>query len=209
MKRPKPTRLKRPALLQVVKAKLFLGWSLEQIAAWLKLAYPEDSAMCLSHEGIYRSIYYVYRRELDRGMSQHLRSGNTILRLRKAKRSLGRGRLKNMVPITARPASIEDRVEVGHWEGDLVMGKRPSAVATLVERTSLKLKPSHHIASPRSRGSRQAGWHGLHVARYEDSAPCAACPLRWLAPLLCDSFLEASTCEATNRFPPRGNQGES
>jgi len=121
MKRPKLTRLKqRPALLQVVKTKLILGWSPEQIAAWLKLAYPEDSVMRLSHEGIYRSIYYVYRRELDRGMSQHLRSGCTIRRPRKAKKSLGRGRLKNMVPITARPASIEDRVEVGHWEGDLV-----------------------------------------------------------------------------------------
>ncbi len=73
-KRPKLTRLKqRPALLHVVKAKLILGWSPEQIAAWLKLAYPGDPAMRLSHEGIYRSIYYVYRRELDRGMSQHLR----------------------------------------------------------------------------------------------------------------------------------------
>lgn len=120
-KRPKPTRLKqRPALLKVVKAKLVLGWSPEQIAAWLRLAYPEDTAMRLSHESIYRSIYYLYRRELDRGMSQHLRSGCTIRRPRKAKKSLGRGRLKDMVPITARPASIEDRVEVGHWEGDLV-----------------------------------------------------------------------------------------
>ncbi len=144
MKRPKLTRLKqRPALLKVVKEKLVLGWSPEQIAAWLKLAYPEDTVMRLSHEGIYRSIYYEYRRELDRGMSQHLRSGSTIRRPRKAKQSLGRGRLKNMVPITARPASIEDRVEVGHWEGDLVMGKRPSAVATLVERTTRAVKVVH------------------------------------------------------------------
>ncbi|MEV8183963.1 IS30 family transposase [Specibacter sp. NPDC078692] len=144
IKRPKLTRLKqRPALLQVVKAKLILGWSPEQIAAWLKLAYPEDASMRLSHEGIYRSIYYVYRRELDRGMSRHLRSGSTIRRPRKAKQSLGRGRLKNRVPITARPASIEDRVEVGHWEGDLVMGKRPSAVATLVERTTRAVKVVH------------------------------------------------------------------
>lgn len=141
MKRPKPTRLKqRPALLQIVTSKLILGWSPEQIAAWLKLAYPEDPVMRLSHEGIYRSIYYEYRRELGRGMSQHLRSGRTIRRPRKAKQPSGRGRLKNMVPITARPASIEDRLEVGHWEGDLVMGKRPSAVATLVERTTRAVK---------------------------------------------------------------------
>jgi IS30 family transposase len=114
-KRPKPTRLgQRPALLQVVKATLILGWSPEQIAAWLKLTYPEDTAMRLSHESIYRSIYYLYRRELDRGMSQHLRSGCTLRRPRKAKQPLGRGRLKNMVPITARPESVEDRVEAGH-----------------------------------------------------------------------------------------------
>jgi IS30 family transposase len=143
-KRPKPTRLKqRPALLQVVKAKLILGWSPEQIAAWLKLTYPQDTAMRLSHESIYRSIYYLYRRELGRGMSQHLRSGCTIRRPRKAKQPLGRGRLKNMVPITARPESVEDRVEAGHWEGDLVMGKRPSAVATLVERTTRAVKIVH------------------------------------------------------------------
>lgn len=143
-KRPKLTRLKqRPALLQVVRAKLTLGWSPEQIAAWLKLAYPGDPVMRLSHEAIYRSIYYVYRRELDRGMSQHLRSGRTIRRPRKGKQALGRGRLKNMVPITARPASVENRVEVGHWEGDLVMGKRPSAVATLVERSTRAVKVVH------------------------------------------------------------------
>ncbi len=83
MKRPKLTRLKeRPVLLQVVKVKLILGWPPDQIAAWLKLTYPEDSAMRLPHEGIYRSINYVYRRELDRGMSRHLPSESTIRRPR-------------------------------------------------------------------------------------------------------------------------------
>lgn len=146
-KRPKPTRLKqRPQLLRVVKAKLKLDWSPEQIAAWLQLTFPDDPTMRLSHEAIYRSIYYVYRRELDRGMSQHLRSGRTIRRPRRGKRASGRGRLKNMVPITARPAAVEDRLEAGHWEGDLVMGKRPSAVATLVERSTrfVKVVPLPH-----------------------------------------------------------------
>ena len=140
-KRPKVTRLReRPVLLRVVKAKIALDWSPEQIAAWLKLTYPGDVTMRLSHEAIYRSIYYEYRRELDRGTAQHLRSGRTIRRPRRGKRSSGRGRLKNMVPITARPATVEDRLEAGHWEGDLVMGKRPSAVATLVERTTRFVK---------------------------------------------------------------------
>lgn len=137
VKRPKVTRLKeRPALLQVVRAKLELDWSPEQISAWLKKNYPDDHSMRLSHEAIYRSICHVYRRELDRGTFQHLRSGRTVRRPRRRVQPSGRGRLKNMVPISARPVSVENRVEVGHWEGDLVMGKRPSVVATLVERST-------------------------------------------------------------------------
>jgi DNA-binding NarL/FixJ family response regulator len=85
-KRPKVTRLReRPVLLRVVKAKIALDWSPEQIAAWLKLTYPGDVTMRLSHEAIYRSIYYEYRRELDRGTAQHLRSGRTIRRPRRGK----------------------------------------------------------------------------------------------------------------------------
>ena len=49
--------------------------------------------------------------------------------------SHSRGRLRNMVSIRDGPAVVTERSEVGHWEGDLVMGKRPSAVATLVERS--------------------------------------------------------------------------
>ncbi|MEU5594792.1 hypothetical protein [Streptomyces sp. NPDC020298] len=53
-----------------------------------------------------------------------------------ARRPTGRGIIRGLVSITARPAEAEDRKVPGHGEGDLVMGTRPSAVASLVERIS-------------------------------------------------------------------------
>lgn len=134
-RRPKPTRLASdPALLAVVRAKLELDWSPEQIAVWLRRQYPTEKAMRVSHETIYRSIYVTSRSELGSHAARHLRSGRSVRRPRRVQVSHGRGRLRNMTSIHSRPVEVLQRAEIGHWEGDLVMGKRPSAVATLVER---------------------------------------------------------------------------
>lgn len=146
-RRPKPTRLgSDPVLLAVVRGKLELDWSPEQIAAWLRRQYPAEPGMRVSHETIYRSIYVTSRGELGARAARHLRSGRSVRRPRRVQVSHGRGRLRNMTSIHARPAEVHHRAEIGHWEGDLVKGKRPSAVATLVERQTrfVRIVPLPH-----------------------------------------------------------------
>ncbi|XAD56640.1 IS30 family transposase [Streptomyces albidoflavus] len=137
-RRPKQAKLaQRPVLRTLVEAKLVLCWSPEQIAGWLRRQFPGDASMQISHEAIYLSLYDPRRRQaIDRSLTQRLRSGRPMRRPKLARRPTGRGIIRGMVSITARPAEVEDRKVPGHWEGDLVMGTRPSAVATLVERTS-------------------------------------------------------------------------
>ncbi|MFJ5223118.1 IS30 family transposase [Streptomyces sp. NPDC088400] len=137
-RRPKQAKLAQlPALRGLVEVKLALCWSPEQIAGWLRRQFPGDASMQISHEAIYLSLYDPRRRQaIDRSLTQRLRSGRPMRRPKLARRPTGRGIIRGMVSITDRPAEVEDRKVPGHWEGDLVMGTRPSAVATLVERTS-------------------------------------------------------------------------
>ncbi|MDX3433955.1 IS30 family transposase [Streptomyces sp. ME01-18a] len=137
-RRPKSAKLaQRPALRALVEAKLALCWSPEQIAGWLRRQFPADAAMQISHEAIYLSLYDPRRRQaIDCSLPQRLWSGRPMRRPKLARRPTGRGIIRGMVSITARPPEVEDRKVPGHWEGDLVMGTRPSAVAMLVERTS-------------------------------------------------------------------------
>ena len=136
-RRPKVSRLASNAkLLGLVREKLESDWSPEQIAQWLKRTYAGFPELRISHETIYRTIYVSGRTALGLPSARHLRSGRSVRHVRKAKQGHGRGVLRNMTSIRDRPATVTDRVEVWHWEGDLVMGKRPSAVATLVERAT-------------------------------------------------------------------------
>jgi IS30 family transposase len=136
-KRPKPAKLVlQPCLRAVVEEKLALRWSPQQIAGWLPLAHPEDPVMRVSHETIYLSLFVQSRGALRKELQRCLRTGRTMRFPRGKRLPQGRGVLTDMVPISERPAEAEDRAVPGHWEGDLIMGKQPSAVATLVERTS-------------------------------------------------------------------------
>jgi IS30 family transposase len=134
-RRPKPTKLSgSPRLLAEVEAGLERCWSPRQISARLKLEHPDDQELRISPETIYQSLFVQGRGELRRQLARHLRSGRTKRRPRPQGLER-RGRIADMVPISQRPAEVEDRAVPGHWEGDLLIGKgQHSAIATLVER---------------------------------------------------------------------------
>jgi IS30 family transposase len=133
--RPKRCWLARaPRLRRCVAAKLAAAWSPEQIAGWLRVAYPADPAMQVSHETIYRSLFVQSRGVLRQALTQQLRRPRTMRRLRAA--AAVTGPLADAISIRARPATVADRAVPGHWEGDLLAGAQHSHVATLVERQS-------------------------------------------------------------------------
>jgi len=134
--RPKPCKLvAEPALSRIVANKLRSQWSPEQIAGWLKRAYPDNENRRVSHETIYKSLFIQARGALKKELQQHLRSPRAIRRSRHAsQKGDGRGQIKDMVSIRERPAAVEDRAVPGHWEGDLLVGSNQSYIATLVER---------------------------------------------------------------------------
>ena len=150
-RRPKRSKLAHPPLVRQVSTWLGELWSPEEIAERLRLDYPDDPMMQVSHETIYQSLFVQGRGELRRELARCLRSGRT------ARRHQGRvekrGKNPNMVMISDRPAEIEDRAVPGHWEGDLIIGAGgKSAVGTLVERSTrfvllLHLPEDHGAAS--------------------------------------------------------------
>ena len=142
--RPRQTKLELcPELRRVVEERLGHDHSPEQIAGWLRLAYPDNEAMQVSHETIYRALYVQARGALRHELTRHLRRGRSrrYARSQSSKRS-GQGKLTDMVMISERPPEVEDRAVPGHWEGDLLMGNRQSAaaIATLVERQTRYLQ---------------------------------------------------------------------
>ena len=137
-RRPQRCKLARqPALGRIVAAKLRQDWSPEQIAGWLKLAFPDNETMRVSHETIYLTLFIQARGALKRELVAHLRRSRSLRRPRTASRAnRGQGQIVDGVSIRERPAEAADRAIPGHWEGDLLAGAGNSHIATLVERHS-------------------------------------------------------------------------
>ena len=125
-------------LREVVESWLRLRWSPEQIAAKLRVEFPDEPEMWVSHETIYQCLFVQARGQFRQDLTGYLRSGRT----RRQPRAVdGETKKKNgivgMISIRQRPAEADDRAVPGHWEGDLIIGAGGgSAIITLVERAS-------------------------------------------------------------------------
>src|SRR6202140_929602 len=114
-------------LRRLVASKLILDWSPQQISGWLKIQYPADESMRVSHETIYRSLFIQARGVLKKELLGHLRSKRRIQRSQHARIFKdARGQILDAISIRERPAEIEDRAIPGHWEGDLIGGRKNS-----------------------------------------------------------------------------------
>jgi IS30 family transposase len=136
--RSRPTRLAtRPALTERVQHLVGVeDLSPRQAAAQLRIDFPDDPEMWVSHETIYKALYVQGRGELRRDLHKRLRTGRALRQPRRRNQAR-QSRFEGMVNISERPAEVEDRAVPGHWEGDLIMGKHnASAIGTLVERSS-------------------------------------------------------------------------
>ncbi len=122
----------------VVLVGLRKHWSPREIVERLKIEYPHDMSMRISHEAIYRYIYVLPRGELRHTLTKALRQERAYRRKHKKERTEEkRGKIAGMISIEERPKEVEDRSVPGHWEGDLILGKyKRSALGTLVERTT-------------------------------------------------------------------------
>ncbi|AWT24860.1 hypothetical protein Csp1_00220 [Corynebacterium provencense] len=112
------------------------AWSPEQISHRLKVDFPDDESMRISHEAIYQSLFIQGRGALKRELVTCLRTGRALRRPRARAQNRPQGHVTADVVFSERPAEAADRAVPGHWEGDLIIGTGRSAIGTIVERKS-------------------------------------------------------------------------
>ncbi|MGI5485419.1 IS30 family transposase [Microtetraspora malaysiensis] len=152
-RRPKLSALQdNPVLRQLVIELLDNEWSPEQIVGHLRLMHAGNPLMRISHESIYRAIYTTRWKVIPRELCTKLRTRRPI---RKNKKNTVKGQWRSQItgarPIEERPDAANARTELGHLEGDLIIGAKNSQVATLVDRKSRYLTmvalPSRHTTT--------------------------------------------------------------
>ncbi len=158
------------------------SWSPEQISNRLRVDFPDDETMRISHEAIYQALYVQGRGALRRELTACLRTGRALRVPRARTRASGKKFVTPEILISERPAQIEDRAVPGHWEGDLIIGLDSSAIGTLVERTTrftmllhLPRMEGHGDGARVHNGPALAG-HGAEAVRDAIAAAIAELP---------------------------------
>jgi len=146
------------------------SWSPEQISNRLRLDFPDDGSMRVSHEAIYQSLYVQGRGALRRELTACLRTGRALRVPRARVHGRGKNFVTDEIMISQRPAEAADRAVPGHWEGDLILGLGSSAIGTLVERSSrftmlLHLSPMDGRDGPRVKNGPALTGHGAEAVR--------------------------------------------
>ncbi len=157
-------------------------WSPEQISCRLRVDFPEDASMQISHEAIYQALYVQGRGGLRRELAACLRTGRALRVPRARTRQRGKRFITPEVLISQRPAEAADRAVPGHWEGDLIIGLHSSAIGTLVERPTrytlllhLPPMPGHGRRVRAKNGPALAG-HGAAAVRDAIAGKIATLP---------------------------------
>jgi IS30 family transposase len=173
------------------------AWSPEQIAHRLRIDFPEDASMRVSHEAIYQALYVQGRGVLRRELTACLRTGRALRVPRARTRGRGKHFVTPEVMISQRPADASDRAVPGHWEGDLILGLSSSAIGTLVERTTrftmlLQLpRMAGHGDQPRVHNGPALAGHGATAVRDAIAASIATLPEQ----LRIDTGLQVYFCD--------------
>jgi IS30 family transposase len=147
------------------------SWSPEQIANRLRVDFPDDGSMRISHEAIYQALYVQGRGALRRELTACLRTGRALRVPRARTRGRGKQFVTAEILISERPAEAADRAVPGHWEGDLILGLGSSAIGTLVERTTRFTMLLHlprmegHGDEPRIKNGPALAGHGAEAVR--------------------------------------------
>jgi len=158
------------------------SWSPEQIANRLRVDFPDDDSMRISHEAIYQALYIQGRGALKRELVACLRTGRALRVPRARTQARGKKFVSAEVMISERPAEADDRAVPGHWEGDLILGLESSAIGTLVERTTrftmlLHLPRMHgHGDQPREKNGPALTGHGAEAVRDAIAATITTLP---------------------------------
>lgn len=168
-------------LRQYVVDCIFSGYSPEEVAGRLRLDFPAQPRMRVSHETIYRTIYG--DEKLGKILIPQLRRRQPRRRKRGDRRPT-RPLIPNRVSIDSRPAEVDALERYGDWEGDTVLGKnQDGAILTLVERKSLLL-----LAAPlSSKNAREAAQAAI--------AALATMPPDWLRTITFDNGTEFAAHE--------------